>query len=205
MEITNLCRELTPEEDENLKQEYKKIVIKARRARRRAVIKTPEKIDSLLFGIGVDSFTRFDAFIDIVGGINNNEPNISSYLFWYGLKSAYTSSDNLYHLRDFVRRAFRSKRPNRDVLMNEEEKAILLALPDTLKIYRAMTVEEKLSGDYGVSWTLNLKVAEFFRDDYWRNIATQDKEKTIMELEIPKEKIIALFLEREEEEVIYIG
>jgi len=67
-----------------------------------------------------------------------------------------------------------------------------------------MTIEELESGDFGVAWTLSKEIAEWFADTYGRNFSTEDKPKTVHQLEVSKVEIIAYFGGRNEQEVIYI-
>ena len=89
--------------------------------------------------------------------------------------------------------------------MTTEELEFLKNLPDKVTIYRGMTVEESTKEHQGVSWTLDKKVAEFFAYQYTRNQSTSKKPKTVVEKVIDKSEIIAVFLGREEQEIIYMG
>ena len=88
--------------------------------------------------------------------------------------------------------------------MNKKEKEYLAGLGNRITIHRAMTVEEEESGEYGISWTLKYDVAEFFKDDYQRNYSTSELERTIVSKEIDTDKIIGLFMGRDEHEVIVL-
>jgi len=88
--------------------------------------------------------------------------------------------------------------------MSQEESDYLENLPDTFTIYRGMTVEEFKSGNFGVSWSLKESVARFFIEKYRRNFDTQEQPKTIHQLVIKKEDVIAYFGERKEFEIIYL-
>jgi len=89
--------------------------------------------------------------------------------------------------------------------MTTSEQRMLENLPDEVEIYRAMTKKEASGRAFGISWTLSKKVAEFFRDDYRRNHATNHLEKVIKEMVVKKSDIIALFNGRKEKEIIYVG
>jgi hypothetical protein len=60
---------------------------------------TKRNIDNLLNGVGVDSFNRFQIFLNFARDTKKSN-------YWYALRSAYTQSDNLYYLRDYVRKSF---------------------------------------------------------------------------------------------------
>lgn len=155
-------------------------------------------IDDIIFGIGVDSMNRFPTFLSV-------KKNLTPALYWYGLGSAYISSDNLYIYRNQVRRCFSSKLPERENVMTTRERKKIESLPDTLTIYRGMTVLEAESERYGVSWTMSLKVAKFFRDIYRRNYSTNGLSRTIVSLNIDKKDIVAHFNGRKEKEIIFLG
>jgi hypothetical protein len=159
--------------------------------------KAKEKIEKIIYGIGVDSYNRFGVFLKHCKNFDDCE-------YWYGLSLAYQCSDNLFQYEGLVRAAFESKRDCRDYLMNKSKKLFLKNLPDEIMIYRAMTIKESKSRRFGVSWTLSKEVAEFFRDKYTRNHATRNEPKIIIEKVVSKENIVAYFYEREEQEIIYL-
>ena len=155
------------------------------------------QINSYIFGIGVNSENRLERFYFW-------SKYLPSYLYWEYLSEAYTVSDNLYKYKDQVKELFSSTLPDREKLMTAEELAYFKTLPDILTIFRAMTIKESLSKDYGISWTLDKKVAECFKVIYKRNYATKDEPKTIIELQIKKNDAIAFFTGRKEAEIIYL-
>lgn len=156
-----------------------------------------EKVNRIIFGIGVNSYNRFITFMANLKGLTDAE-------YWYGLGLAYTSSDNLSQWRHLGKSAFSSKRPKREHLMNGEERKKFAALPERLRIYRGMTEEEYKSGVFGISWTLSEKVAKFFAEKYLRNHATNRLPKTVHSIQVNKSDAIAFFNGREEDEIIYI-
>ena len=156
-----------------------------------------EDIEALLFGKGVNTFNRFKTFLIVA-------QKLPPQLYWWGLRCAYELSDNLYKYREEVKTCFNSDLPNREELMTQKEKETLKSLPAIVTIYRGMTIKEMNTGSYGVSWSLKKDIAKFFTT-YFRNCDVKNEPKVIKELTIPKEKIIAYFNERDEEEVIYLG
>lgn len=143
------------------------------------------------------SFDRFHKFLEIKDQLNDKD-------YWKILSDAYTCSDNLFHLIEDVKEAFIVDRPFREFLMDEEDFKVYNSLPEKLIIYRGMTIEELESENFGVSWTLSKKTAEFFAYTYGRNFSTVDRPKTVHQLEVSKVEIIAYFGGRNEQEVIYI-
>lgn len=151
-----------------------------------------EPIDGLPLGV-----TIFQVFLSL-------KPILKGKLYWETLREAYTMSDNLYNYRYDLRAAFMSEEENRDSLMSKREIKILNNLPDKVKIYRGVTIDEIESNDFGLSWSLNREVAEFFAFKYRRNYDTSSSLKTVIELEVDKNEIIAYFHDRGEEEIIYL-
>jgi len=145
--------------------------------------------------IGVTKFQAFLAISKILKG----------KLYWYALKEAFTMSDNLYNYRVDLKEVFLCKEPNREYLMNKKERDFLAKLPEQITIYRGMTLQEKESNNFGISWTLDKNIAVFFANEYQRNYSTNYLQKTIHELTINKNELIAFFNERKEKEVIYIS
>jgi hypothetical protein len=141
--------------------------------------------------------TKFQAFLAI-------KPLLEGKLYWYALRETYDSSDDLYEYRADVKFAFESDEPKKEFLMNKSERRFLKGLPEKIRIYRGMTVTEKQSNDFGISWTLKKEEAEFFINDYQRNYATRHEKKCIHELAISKKDVVAFFNDREEFEIIYI-
>lgn len=124
--------------------------------------------------------------------------------FWQELRSAFILSKNTKHYQKEIRELFTSKRKNRNNLMNDDEIEKLKNLPEKITIYRGMTVEEKESEKFGISWSLEKTVAENFALTYAHNYDTVGLDKIVFELEIHKEDIIAYFSDRQEEEILYI-
>lgn len=164
-------------------------------------IKSQKDIDRILYGKGINHLNRFDIFLDRIA-LNDTVPD---ELYWSGLRLAYCGTDNLYSHKRMIKRCFSSKRTNRESLMTKSERTFLNKLPSKVKIYRAMTVVESKSKDYGISWTLDKKTAEFFKEKYQRNFDTYGLEKTILRLDVNRADIVAYINEREEKEIIYIS
>ena len=109
--------------------------------------------------------TKFQVFLAI-------RPLLSDKDYWFALREAYDMSDDLYQYREDVKFAFNADCNDKGYLMVDKELAYLRKLPEEIKIYRAMTVDELESGDFGVSWTLDKSVAAFFAEKYQRNYST---------------------------------
>jgi len=157
----------------------------------------PKKINDLIYGKGVDSHNRFPFFM-------KNSETLNDAEYWYGLGKAYSDSDNSYKWRSLVKAAFSAKRLQKQYLMTTEEIKGLKKLGKTVTIYRGMTVKERRSGKFGVSWTLDKRVAQFFADKYPRNYSTHHEPKIVHSLNVNRRDILALLNDRQEQEVIYL-
>lgn len=155
-----------------------------------------KEIKRILLGIGVDTFNRFQVFLSISSELKGKN-------YWIALRLAYTDSDNLFKFRHLLKHSFLSCEPGREYLMNKRERAYLQNLPDLIPIYRAMTVKEFKSGEFGVSWTLKKDIAEFFIK-YFRNVDTKRFPKKIHQLTIKKSDVVAYINNRKEFEIIYL-
>lgn len=147
------------------------------------------------YPMGVTKFQSFLALSRIIKG----------KLYWHALRNAYERSDNLYDYRYDVKMAFMSKEPEREYLMNKRERTCLQKLPERITIYRGMTVDEYKSNDFGISWSLKKKKAEFFAYTYVRNMATNHLQRMVHKLVIDKNEVIAFFNGRNEFEIIYLS
>jgi len=156
-----------------------------------------KKCRHIIMAPGIDSYNRFDSFIE-------NIPTLTHAEYWYCLREAYQDSDNTYYYRHYLRALFSAQKPYRNNLMKKREIDFIKNLPAKLKIFRGMTVDEADSKKYGVSWSLDPSKALFFKDKYGRNYATKDKEKTIIDLDIDKQDVIAYWSDRDEKEIIYV-
>jgi hypothetical protein len=125
-------------------------------------------------------------------------------LYWYALRNAYEMSDNLFSYRYDLKKAYQSSEPERGYLMTKKERDYLISLPEQLTIYRGMTYQEYNSRDFGISWTLKKKTAEFFAFKYSRNHATNHSKGFVHEIVIYRSEVIAFLNGRKEFEIIYI-
>lgn len=160
---------------------------------------TSSILESFIYGVGIDSFNRMYWFYKLqrLGGYKINDSN-----YWSSLKCAYTSSDNI-HLQLpylFLKKLFLTDRQNRELLMSETERTYLESLPESVKIYRGCSLKEKNKKEFGISWTLSKKRAEFYTIFYRNGV----KDGVLIEKEINKKDIIAYFSDRDEQEIIYI-
>jgi len=125
--------------------------------------------------------------------------SLSDRDFWRILGEQYTMCNpRLGSISNEYFKLLKSKRPERNALMNKSELNIYTNLPSLVKVYRGMSEEEYQCKNYGYSWTLNEEIAKFFANKFYSH------EGTVTSLTVSQKRIIAYFNEREEEEVIYL-
>lgn len=148
---------------------------------------------------------RFEAFIGLYEATLKNNQNLAYEVF----REAYCSSDNIYtqirnseitfDLKLFLKTL---KTNNFDFykLMRENEKELYRKLPNRFSIYRGMNELEKLSNEFGISWSLSKQEAEnyiyFDRNNVKRGgLASRD---------IDKNEILTIFSVHGNMEIIYL-
>lgn len=128
---------------------------------------------------------RLQAFIQIAKYLSDEK-------YWSLLASIWTDTENAWQNLDEWRKLFNSSRPKRQRLMDRDEVLAYDSLPDTVKIYRGC---QKGINEDGISWTLKRDKAEWFATRF-------SKDGVVLEKEIQKKDIIAVFTNRNEFEVI---
>ena len=128
---------------------------------------------------------RLQAFIQIAKYLSDEK-------YWSLLASIWTDTENAWQNLDEWRKLFNSSRPKRQRLMDRDEVLAYDSLPDTVKIYRGC---QKGINEDGISWTLKRDKAEWFATRF-------SKDGLVLEKEIQKKDIIAVFTNRNEFEVI---
>ena len=114
--------------------------------------------------------------------------------YWKLLSSIWTDTENSYQDLGTWKNLFKSKRGQRHNLMTEDELNTMESLDDTVTIFRGCV--KNLNED-GLSWTLDKERAEWFANRF-------DQEGIVIEKAIGKEKIVAYFGGRGEQEIIVI-
>ena len=120
--------------------------------------------------------------------------------YWKELASAYILQNYLKISRKKLVELFSASKEFRDELMNAQEKIYLSNLPQVVTIYRGGALSEQKTDKYGISWSLDKEVAVNFSA---KKKITTNKEMTVHELKINRDNIIAIFLQRGEDEVIW--
>lgn len=130
---------------------------------------------------------RLSAFKDIKHQLTDED-------YWKLLSSIWTDTENSHQDLGTWKNLFKSKRNQRHNLMTEEELKTMESLDDTVTIFRGCV--ENLNED-GLSWTLDRERAEWFANRF-------DQKGIVIEKAIGKEKIVAYFSGRGEQEIIVI-
>lgn len=123
-------------------------------------------------------------------------PFLSREEFSKILSDAWSRSENPNNDPNFTKRELISmfKQADPIILMDQGERKRLAELEDTVTVYRGVT---SLNADNirAMSWTLDKSVAEWFAHRY-------KEDGTVYEAEIDKKHILALFIGRNESEVV---
>ena len=132
----------------------------------------------------------------VLGFLKFAAPNLSKADFSTILADAWIRSEQPNHDPNLSQRKllamFRAADPK--ILMDAEEREKLEALGDTVTVYRGVH-SAKSNGVKAMSWTLDQDIAEWFAGRYGR-------QGCVYEAKIEKAHICALFLGRNESEVI---
>lgn len=119
-----------------------------------------------------------------------NSLQLSDYAYWYLLSTLYVNDSSIASVSTW-KTLFQEKRPNRSIsLMKPDELSEFKKLPNKLILYRAHSKDET---DW-ISYTLNLETAIRF--------AKGKKVNEITEYRVKKNQCLALFLRREENEIL---
>ncbi len=120
-----------------------------------------------------------------------SEQDTALFLSWAWVITEAPNSDPNLSKRELLS-LFRSVDPQE--LMDEEEYELFCGLDDVVTVYRGVT-SYNAKNIKALSWTLNRDTAEWFAHRF-------DEHGTVYEAQIPKEHICAVFLGRNEAEVI---
>jgi hypothetical protein len=158
--------------------------------------------------------------IDWDGMFSSNAENLGEVLrthydtmphkiYWKMVGECYTCSSLAHTDESTILKYLNDTRPEKEHLMDEEERKFFNDLPDEVNIYRGCTKKEIKSGKFRISWTLDRKIAEFFAFEYI-NLSHEislDKDKSlydVVEKTVSKKDLLCYFGGREEAEVLYI-
>ncbi len=130
---------------------------------------------------------RLEAFGEIEKYLDDKE-------YWKILGQIWVDTENAWANLKQWKKFFGSKRPNRESLMDWDELLAYQSLADEVTVYRGC---EKGLNENGISWTLKKEKAEWFATRFSKN-------GVVLEKQISKRDIIAVFTGRNEFEVVII-
>lgn len=117
---------------------------------------------------------------------------LTDYSYWFMLSTLWVSGLDKENIAVW-RELFKSRRPNKQVsLMKPDEFKAYRSLPSKVIVYRAV----KACAPEGIAYTLDINVAKEF--------ALRKGADQICEYRVKKRDILALFLRRQEQEVIIL-
>lgn len=143
------------------------------------------KVDEVLLLIKSDYFKYY--------GLAQGLQKQYHYVKLEGFLSAYTSLDS--HKGEWIPLNCNCSAMHKE--MKGADRELYLSLPDKVTIYRGAHIDEYNNGDFGMSWTLNQKIAERFALDM-----PPVEDKKVFKVIVDKSSIVAYTNEREEEECI---
>jgi hypothetical protein len=94
---------------------------------------------------------RVHAFIDIAADMTDTQ-------YWHNLASIWIDSENIRQNPQVWQHLLRSKRPEREAIMDDEEREALAAMPGLIPVYQGHTAK----AHDGWSWTTDRAKAEWF-------------------------------------------
>lgn len=134
------------------------------------------------------------------------EPEMRGSQYWLNVSQVWRDSENIFENRDTWRLVLTWPREDTTPinLMSDNEQELYRALPDDapITIWRGTTDVEAEEGTYGFSWTLSEKTARWFAK---RNALLHGGEAVVLVAEVEKQHVIALLIDRNEEEVVTVG
>jgi hypothetical protein len=145
------------------------------------------------------SHERLDAFLAIAGRLSDTE-------YWRLLAEVWIGHDAVSEAEDTWYDLWTDPRPGREQAMTVTERARLVALPDEVKIFRGAS-HEHVAG--GLAWTLDREKAVWFAKEFsasprlaWMGTPGVRSTPRLASTVVPRDRILALLTEREEDEVI---
>lgn len=148
----------------------------------------------------LDDILLFSQTSERISVFKRYASSVDDATYWTELKNCYMMQDYKKISFKLLKSLFLADRPQKELLMNDEESAIFSHLPAEFTVYRGTTAKEK-SPNLGLSWTLKKEIAQQFSD---KKSISQHAKGVVLTEHIKKSDTIAYFNERQEEEIIYI-
>ena len=140
---------------------------------------------------------RFQPFLEII-------PRLTDEEYWWLLRDVWTGEEEVMPQMPNWLRLFESKRPGREHLMTDPERASLDTMPDVIQLWRGCGHDSAVRG---MSWTTDKKMAKFFagyacgpRRHYLTG--RNDRTHIIVEATCRKIDVLAYITERQESEIV---
>lgn len=108
--------------------------------------------------------------------------------YWRLLGGVYQYQRCTHNRRDLFDELFRSERPSREHLMNEEERAIFARLPDEFVVYRGYSDDDWDGYADGIAWTLDRRYAVWYAN--WNR---EDENVRVIRAKVRKADVWAYF------------
>lgn len=135
---------------------------------------------------------RLDAFLIFMKS-KPKAAKVSDRVYWECLKDIWVDSENIFQHKKDWRRLLRSKRPGKGHLMGRLDKERLSELAEHVRVFRGTSDKGDVKG---LSWTLSEEKARWFANRFAKS------NKYLVHGEVKKSDIDAVFLDRNEDEVV---
>lgn len=136
---------------------------------------------------------RFQALFDAIGRGLTEKPKD----YWRMVGQVWTDSENIHqHLREWIK-VWSMPVPNRELVMDEEERSALAAMPEQITVYRGVMAKRF---QQGLSWTLDKDRAQWFANRF----AHDGRKPHVYEGVVAKSDVLAHFLGRNEDEIVVL-
>jgi hypothetical protein len=130
------------------------------------------------------------------GVLSRIAPALTDAEFWPLVADVWMDSESIGRHRRLIRRLLASPRPQRDLIMTAQERAVFSALPDPIVAWRGT---RRINGDHMMSWTLDEARAVWFAERFAFRAPG-----LVLKAEIPKDAVVAYLDGRSEREVIVV-
>lgn len=141
-----------------------------------------------------------EAFSEIQDDLSDDD-------YWLCLGAMWSGDEAPMLHREWWVNTLTSPRPHRHLLMDDQERQLLARLPARLQIFRGFS---RLACQDGFSWTLDYEQARWFATNWtaenvrlrWWGIPSGPSTPMVAHAVVPKEKVIGIKLDRDEDEVL---
>jgi hypothetical protein len=160
--------------------------------------KTKARVDAALAARDVDTYVlsherpyRFEALKRCV-----KKSLLTENDYWPMVAWVWIDSNNIFQNLAGWKRLWSEKIPNREMVMNENERSCLATMPNLIRVWRGMKFKKSVTG---LAWTFNAEKAEWFAN---RELLRGSKKSFVASGLVAKGDVYAVFLRRHEFEVV---